>query len=252
MRDASNTGPTDMYGGIARLGQGVVSALMNRRADRGEQRGMDDANAQFDAVMQQYYGGAPRSSIQAGAAPAGGNFNAEVQPSEYEAQGIPDPRSPEFNVIDDTNLPVDPYYVHAPPQGAQPPQAQPPQAQPQGADMAQQAQQVGQLPMQEIIGLLNNPYLQPGQAQFLQMIVENKFMSGEWKSAGNGVIYRSDTGETMQVGQPDQPSLVQEFNTAKAQGFKASCSAKGDIKISGTISKQFATMLIEEIKKAIK
>jgi len=39
---------------------------------------------------------------------------------------------------------------------------------------------------------------------------------------------------------------------AKAQTFKASCSSKGDIKISGTISKQFATMLIEEIKKAIK
>lgn len=39
---------------------------------------------------------------------------------------------------------------------------------------------------------------------------------------------------------------------AKPQMFKASCSAKGDIKISGTISKEFATMLIEEIKKAIK
>jgi hypothetical protein len=209
MRQGMDTGPTDMWGGVARLGQSVVGALMNKKADRQEQAGRDDANQNFTAIMERLMG--PSSAT---AAPAGGNFNAEVQPSPYEAQGVPDPRSPEFNVIDDRELPVDPRYIQAQPQGQQP---QP--AQPQGNEFAQ----MDQLPMGEIIGLLNNPYLQPGQAQFLQSFVQNKMDTGEWQSAGGGVIFNNRTGEKMKVAEPEAPEMptaVREYEYAKAQGFK--------------------------------
>lgn len=185
MRQGMDTSPTDMWGGAARLGQSVVGALMNRKADKQERAGRDDATRNFNAIMEKLMG--PQM------APAGGDFNAEVQPSPYEAQGIPDPRSPEFTVIDDRELPLDERYIQAQPQ-----QAQPAQPQPQGNELAQQ---VGQLPMQEIIGLLNNPYLQPGQAQFLQSIVQNKMDTGEWRSLGDGRIFNSSTGEVQDLGQ---------------------------------------------------
>jgi hypothetical protein len=215
MRQGMDTGPTDMWGGVARLGQSVVGALMNKKADRQEQAGRDDANQNFTAIMERLMG--PSSAT---AAPAGGNFNAEVQASPYEAQGVPDPRSPEFNVIDDRELPVDPRYIQAQPQGQQP---QP--AQPQGNEFAQ----MDQLPMGEIIGLLNNPYLQPGQAQFLQSFVQNKMDTGEWQSAGGGVIFNNRTGEKMQVG-PVEPTKAPQietfFDENTGQQYKAQWDAE--------------------------
>ncbi len=189
MRQGMDTSPTDMWGGAARLGQSVVGALLNRKADRQERAGRDDANKNFNAIMEKLMG--PSSASMQ---PAGGEV-FELTP--YEAQGIPDPRSPEFIIKDDRNLPVDPAMISPGPQPeVMPPQQ--PQAQPQGADMAQQ---VNQLPMQEIIGLLNNPYLQPGQAQFLQSIVKSKFDTGEWRSLGDGRIFNSASGEVQDLGQ---------------------------------------------------
>lgn len=213
MRQGMDTSPTDMWGGAARLGQSVVGALLNRKADKQERAGRDDANKNFNAIMEKLMG--PSSASMQ---PAGGEV---FEPTPYEAQGIPDPRSPEFNVIDDRNLPVDPAMISPGPQPeVMPPQQ--PQAQPQGADMAQQ---VNQLPMQEIIGLLNNPYLQPGQAQFLQSIVKSKFDTGEWQSAGQGVIFNNKTGEKMRVAEPDP--LESEYKRAQIAKMQAEIAGMG-------------------------
>lgn len=114
LRNASDTSPTDMWGGVARLGEGVISALVSRRANKSEKRGRDDANTKYNAIIQKLMG--------AQAAPAGGD--ATFEPTPYEAQGIPDPRSPQFTIQDDRNLPVGGGYGQPMPQPA--PQEIPP------------------------------------------------------------------------------------------------------------------------------
>ena len=64
----------------------------------------------------------------------------------------------------------------------------------------------------------------------------------------NGFIASINKGEATE-GEGEGEGEVSEPK-AKPQSFKASCSAKGDIKISGTIPKKYASLLIEEIKKA--
>lgn len=214
---ASDTSPTDMYGGIARVGQGVISALMNRRADKSEKRGQDDANQKFNAILGSLMG------PQASPSPVGAET---VNPTPYEMQGIPDPRSPEFTIKDDRNLPIvgGPGMIHAAPQGQQAPQQ--PQPQPQGSNFEAAAQEVDALPMAEIMDLMNNPYLTEAQSNILGMVVKSKFDRGEWRSLGDGRIFNSGTGEVQDFGMkqeaPKPPSSVQEYEYAKGQGYQGS------------------------------
>jgi hypothetical protein len=213
---ASDTGPTDVYGGVARLGQGVISALMNRRADKQEKRGMDEANDSFNAIVGRLMGG------QATPTPMGGET---VNPSPYEMQGIPDPRSPEFTIKDDRQLPIigGQQMVNGPAQqSVQPPQQQP-QIEPQSEQFQAAAQEVDALPMGEIMQLMNNPYLGEGQRSVLQMVIKSKFDRGEWRSLGDGRIFNSGTGEVQDLGQKQDPvdPLTAQFKQAQIDKMKA-------------------------------